>query len=459
MVSGSLCQISLTSSVGLIYWYQNLCARYLSLPALVYILVSGSLCQISLTSSVGLCIGVRIFVPDISHFQRWSIYWYQDLCARYLTLTALVYILESGSLCQISLTSSVGLCIGIRIFVPDISHFQRWSLYWYQYLCARYLSLPALVYILASGSLRQISLTSSVGLYIGIRIFVPDISHFQRWSIYWHQDLCARYLSLPALVYILVSGFFVPDISNFQRWSIYWYQDLCTRYLTLPALVYILVSGSLCQISLTSSVGLYIGIRIFMPDISHFQCWSIYWYQDLCARYFSLPALVYILVSGSLCQIPLTSSVDLYIGIRIFVPDISHFQRWSIYWYQDRCARYLSLPALVYILASGSLCQISLTSALVYVLVSGSLCQISLTSSVGLCIGIRIFVPDISHFQRWSIYWYQDLCARYLSLPAFVYILLSGSLCLISFTSSVGLYIVIRIFVPDIFHFQRWSIY
>ena len=69
-----------------------------------------------------------------------------------------------------------------------------------------------------------------------------------------------------------------------------------------------------------------------MPDISHFQRWFIYWYQDLCARYLSLPALVYILVSGSLCQISLTSSVGLYIGIRLFVPDISHFQRWSIYW-------------------------------------------------------------------------------------------------------------------------------
>ena len=137
--------------------------------------------------------------------------------------------------------------------------------------------------------------------------------------------------------------------------------------------------------------GFPIGIRIFVPDISHFQCWSVYWYQDLCARYLSLPALVYILVSGCLCQISLTSSVGLYIGIRIFEPDISHFQHWSIYWYQDLCARYLSLPALVYIL------------------VSGSLCQISLTSSVGLYIGIRIFVPDISHFQRWSIYWYQDL--------------------------------------------------
>ena len=235
-------------------------------------------------------------MPDISHFQRWSIY-------------------------------------GIRIFVPDISHFQRWSIYWYQDLCARYLSLPALVYILVSGCLCQISLTSSVGLYIGIRIFVPDISHFQRWSIYWYHDLCARYLSLPVLVYILVSG-------------------------------------SLCQISLTSSVGLYIGIRMFEPDISHFQRWSIYWYQDLCARYLSLPALVYILVSGSLCQISLTSSVGLYIGSRIFVPDISHFQRWSdishfqrwsIYWYQDLCARFLSLPALVYILVAGCLCQVSHT--------------------------------------------------------------------------------------------------
>ena len=94
--------------------------------------------------------------------------------------------------------------------------------YWYQNLCARYLSLPALVYILISGSLCQVSLTSSVGLYIGIRIFVPDISHFQRWSIYWYQDLCARYLSLPVL-------------------AIYWYQDLCASYLSLPALVYILV--------------------------------------------------------------------------------------------------------------------------------------------------------------------------------------------------------------------------
>ena len=233
----------------------------------------------------------------------------------------------------------------------------------------------------------------------------------------------------------------MPDISHFQRWSIYWYQDLCARYLSLPALVSILVSGSLCQISLTSSVGLYIGISIFVPDISHFQCWSIYWYQDLCARYLSLPALVYILVSGSLCQISPTSSVGLYIGIRIFVPDISHFQHWSIYWYQDLCARYLPLPVLVYIL------------------VSVSLCQISPTSSVGLYIGIRIFVPDISHFQHWSIYWYQDLCARYLPLPVLVYILVSGYLCQISLTSSVGLYIGIRIFVPDIYHFQRWSIY
>ena len=205
-------------------------------------------------------------MPDISHFQRWSIYWYQDLCARYLSLPALVYILVSGSLCQISFTSSVGR-------------------------------------ILISGSLCQISLTSSVGLYIGIRIFVTDISHFQRWSIYWYQDICARYLSLPALVYILVSGY-------------------------------------LCQISFTSSVGLYIDIRIFVPDISHFLCWSIYWYQDLCARYnLSLPALVYILVSGSLCQISLTSSVGLYIGIRIFVPDMSHFQRWS---YNGLC-RFCSL--------------------------------------------------------------------------------------------------------------------
>ena len=269
-------------------------------------MVSG-LCQISLTSSVGLYIGIRIFVPDISHFQCWSIYQYQDLCARYLSLLALVYILVSGSLCQISLTSSVGLYIGIRIFVPDISHFQCWSIYWYQDLCARYLSLPVLVYISVSVYLSQISLTSSTGLYIGIRIFVPDISHFQRWSIYWYQDLCARYLSLPALVYILVSG---SLCRHFQRWSIYWYQDLCAWYLSLPALVYILVSGSLSQISLTSSVGLYIDIRIFEPDISHFQHWSIYWYQDLCARYLSLPALVYILVSG-LCQIYLTSSVGL----------------------------------------------------------------------------------------------------------------------------------------------------
>ena len=251
----------------------------------------------------------------------------------------------------------------------------------------------------------------------------------------------------------------MPDISHFQCWSVYWYQDLCARYLSLPALVYILVSGSLCQISLTSSIGLYIGIRIFVPDISHFQCWSIYWYQDLCARYLSLPVLVYILVSGSLCPISLTSSVGLYIGIRIFVPDISHFQCWSIYWYQDLCARYISLPALVYILVSGSLCQIYLTSSVGYILVSGSLCQISPTSSVGLYIGIRIFVPDISHFQRWSIYWYQDLCARYLLLPALVSILVSGSLCQISLTSSIGLYIGIRIFVPDIYHFQRWSIY
>ena len=95
---------------------------------------------------------------------------------------------------------------------------------------------------------------------------------------------------------------------------------------------FLLVSGSLCWISLTSSVGLYIGIRIFVPDLSHFQRWSIHWYQDLCARYLSLPALVYILVSGSLCQISLTPSVGLYIGIRVFVPDLSHFQRWSIYW-------------------------------------------------------------------------------------------------------------------------------
>ena len=159
----------------------------------------------------------------------------------------------------------------------------------------------------------------------------------------------------------------MADISHFQRWSIYWYQDHCVRYLSLPALVYILVSGSLCQISLTSSVGLYIGIRI-LCQISLFQCWSIYWYQDLCARY-------------------LSSSVGLYIGIRIFVPGISHFQHWSIYWYQDLCVRYLSLPALVYIL------------------VSGSLCQISLTSSIGLYIGIRIFVSDISHFQCWFVYW------------------------------------------------------
>ena len=158
--------------------------------------------------------------------------------------------------------------------MPDISHFQRWSIYWYQELYARYLPLPALIYILVSGALCQISPTSSVDLYIGIRIFVPDISHFQRWSIYWYQDICARYLP-------------------FQRWSIYWYQDLCARYLPLPALVYILVSGSL-------------------------------------ARYLSLPALVYILVSGSLCQISPTSRVGLYISIRIFVPDISHFQRWSI---------------------------------------------------------------------------------------------------------------------------------
>ena len=57
----------------------------------------------------------------------------------------------------------------------------------------------------------------------------------------------------------------------------YLYQDLCARSLSLPALVYILVSGSLCQISLTSSIGLYIGIRIFVPDISHFQHWSMYW--------------------------------------------------------------------------------------------------------------------------------------------------------------------------------------
>ena len=120
---------------------------------------------------------------------------------------------------------------------------------------------------------------------------------------------------------------------------------------------FLLVSGALCQISLTSNVGLYIGNRIFVPDISHFQRWPIYWYQELCARYLSLPALVYILVSGSLCQVSLTSSVGLYIGIRIFVPGISHFQRWPIYWYQDLCARYLSLPALAYILVSGSLCQ------------------------------------------------------------------------------------------------------
>ena len=78
---------------------------------------------------------------------------------------------------------------------------------------------------------------------------------------------------------------------------------------------FLLVSGSSCQISLTSSVGLYIGIRIVLPDISHFQCWSIYWSQDLLARYLSLPVLVYILVSGSSCQISLTSSVVLYIGL------------------------------------------------------------------------------------------------------------------------------------------------
>ena len=575
LVSGSLCLVALTSSVGLyigirifvpdishfqrwsIYWYQDLSAWYLSLPALVSILVSGSLCLVSLTSSVGLYIGIRISLPGISHFQRWSLYWYQDLCAWYLSLPALVYILVSGSLCLVSLTSSVGLYIGIKIFVPGISHFQRWSIYWYQDLCSWYLSLPALVYILVSGSLCLVSLTSSVGLYIGIRIFVPGISHFQRWSIYWYQDLCAWYLSLPALVSILVSGslclvsltssvglyigirIFVPDISHFQRWSIYWYQDLSAWYLSLPVLVSILVSGSLCLVSLTSSVGLYIGIRISVPGISHFQrwslywyqdlCawyphfqrWSIYWYQDLCAWYLSLPALVSILVSGSLCLVSLTSSVGLYIGIKIFVPGISHFQRWSIYWYQDLSAWYLSLPALVSILVSGSLCLVSLSSrvglyigirisvpgishfqhwsiywyqdlcarylsvpALIYILVSRSLCLVSLTSSVGLYIGIRIFVPDISHFQRWSIYWYQglyigirifvpdishfqhwyiywyqDLCARYLSLPALVYILVSGSLCLVSLTSSVGLYIGIRISVPGISHFQRWSIY
>ncbi len=116
---------------------------------------------------------------------------------------------------------------------------------------------------------------------------VTCIFSFLRRFSYWYH-LSARYLSLPALVYILVSGS-LPDISHFQRWSTYWYQDLC-------------------QISLTSSIGLYIGIRIF-------------------ARYLSLPALVYILVSGSL-------------------PDISHFKRWSIYWYH-LCARYLSLPSLV----------------------------------------------------------------------------------------------------------------
>ena len=124
---------------------------------------------------------------------------------------------------------------------------------------------------------------------------MPDISHFQRWPI--------QYIGIRS---------FVPDISHFQRWSIYWYQELCARYLSLPALTYILVSGSLCQISLTSSVGLYIGIRIFVPDISHFQRWSIYWYQELCARYLSLPALVYILVSVHSLSLVLSSLSSLY---------------------------------------------------------------------------------------------------------------------------------------------------